>query len=700
MRICNRKWLLLFILMAAVCFAGCSKSLNEESDDKKKENTAENMTETLAECYRNVYESASKEGTLDSLPVMQEIVSCLGERGFAVVDCENEINMENPEQVREFCKQAEAGQEAEVAILSVLDNGGFTHYVLQASEGKLHVERCILQWEEGVPKAGNFFSFEACSWSYTEKGYLFFEEYRPAGYDGPHGHVAIRVEPLDETCREFNRRYIELAGYRLNNMFLTDWSEADYGELNFYDVYDALYTVKYGKDALYHSIHVGGRDTEGQYGEMEYEIPQEEFEDVILSYFPIDRTVLRQKTVYHEQNGSYRYRARGVYDCGNGSIPRPEVVDYKKNDDGTVTLTVDAVWIEKHNDRALSHEVVVRPFSDGTFQYISNHMIQTKTTVTPSWYRERLTDEEWEEYYGIPTFTDDVYSGMKNYEKMERFLAQAAAGQKSDIMTYQLYADGRTTTYQFAYDGEEMYVYTTIYTWNEEKQEYRTEESLIKIKDWKYTEKGWFCYEMCVTEPPEVTEVINGTVMFRVRPVPEEYRKIVTQYLLPIGYMGNNLFRVEWDTGHMEGIDYTGVYEYLYAMKYGESSDPQKCQGGIPAEAFEDLITEYLPVSVQQLRQWAAFDEASQTYSWSRLGCGNYAPSSLGTSIPEVTDLRENADGTVTATVDAVCERTGEDAVYTHQITMRFTEDGKVQFLGNHIEEQERQYLPPYRFRI
>ena len=41
-------------------------------------------------------------------------------------------------------------------------------------------------------------------------------------------------------------------------------------------------------------------------------------------------------------------------------------------------------------------------------------------------------------------------------------------------------------------------------------------------------------------------------------------------------------------------------------------------------------------------------------YAWAPLGCGNYAPNFFGTSVPEVVEVRENPDGTVTLTVNAV----------------------------------------------
>lgn len=49
-------------------------------------------------------------------------------------------------------------------------------------------------------------------------------------------YMAYRVLSLDETCRELNRKYILPIGYERNNMFLTDWSEEEFAELDFYDI--------------------------------------------------------------------------------------------------------------------------------------------------------------------------------------------------------------------------------------------------------------------------------------------------------------------------------------------------------------------------------------------------------------------------------------------------------------------------------
>ena len=54
-----------------------------------------------------------------------------------------------------------------------------------------------------------------------------------------------------------------------------------------------------------------------------------------------------------------------------------------------------------------------------------------------------------------------------------------------------------------------------------------------------------------------------------------------------------------------------------------------------------------------------------------------------GTAVPEVTAIKEKADGTIILTVDAVCEMLlCDDAVMTHEFTAQFAEGGSFQYPG------------------
>lgn len=63
------------------------------------------------------------------------------------------------------------------------------------------------------------------------------------------------------------------------------------------------------------------------------------------------------------------------------------------------------------------------------------------------------------------------------------------------------------------------------------------------------------------------------------------------------GYQGNNLLCSNWNAEDMQGLDYNGLYEYFYQMKYGEKFTAEKEVVGIPAEEFENVIMTYLPVT-------------------------------------------------------------------------------------------------------
>ena len=110
---------------------------------------------------------------------------------------------------------------------------------------------------------------------------------------------------------------------------------------------------------------------------------------------------------------------------------------------------------------------------------------------------------------------------------------------------------------------------------------------------------------------------------------------------------------------------------------------------------------EYLPITKEMIREYAVFDEENQTYVWEGLGCLNYVPTFFGTSLPEVTDVKENEDGTITLTVEAVCDTVVcNDAVITHELTMKFADDGSFQYLGNKILDDGLNNIPDYQYRL
>ena len=294
-----------------------------------------------------------------------------------------------------------------------------------------------------------------------------------------------------------------------------------------------------------------------------------------------------------------------------------------------------------------------------------------------------------------------LYSDMENYKELEDFLNASIAGRSGSAVCYEIHSDGGVGRYKYIYDGKDMYILSAKAAWSDDDKPVITYISYTRIKEWKFTDKGWFCYELCVPEYPEVTEIVDGSCMVRVKPITEKNREMSEKCVLGLAYQGNNLLCSDWDIDRMESLDYNGLYEYLYAMKYQEQFPSENYPDGIPKDEFESLIMEYLPVTAEEIESYAVFDEEKQTYMWERLGCFNYAPTYFGTSFPEVTDIRENKDGTLTLTVDAVCSMIlCDDAVITHELTVKFAEDGSFRYLGNKILDDGLSNIPEYQYRI
>ena len=302
---------------------------------------------------------------------------------------------------------------------------------------------------------------------------------------------------------------------------------------------------------------------------------------------------------------------------------------------------------------------------------------------------------------GYSVTVSEDYSNMENYKRFSSFLAKAQEKQKGSGVIYEVHSEGSIGRKKFIYDGKEMFLLASNASWDDNGKPIITFVSYTRIKKWRYSRKGWFCYELCVPEYPEVTEMVDGSCLIRIKPMSDNKRKLSRKCVRGLAYQGNNILCSNWDQEHMQKIDYNGLYEYLYAMKYKKKFNGKKYPSGIPKDQFEQLIMDYLPVSREEIEKYASYNEKKKTYDWMRLGCFNYAPNFFGTSIPEVTKIKHNSNGTVTLTVDAVCEMVlCNEAVITHELTVKFAKDGSFKYLGNKILNNGIEEIPTYQYRI
>ena len=348
--------------------------------------------ERRAEICRDIYAQAAQDGTLGSIETIGRMVASFGENGYVAASGDNQVDMAGAEQVLEFVRAVEEKESRRLTIEAVMGMG-LRIFDLETQDGGVTVVRSCYQYDqEGILQERSTVSYPADFWEYTPEGYLLFAgksllpETFVMTFSATAEHTALRVLPLEESCRELNRKYLLPVGYERNNMFLCSWSGEEYGNLDFYDVFDRFYPILRGQPHPY-----GAEGSSGE--ESVHWIPEEEFEPVITAFFDINPETLRRKTEYSPEQAAYKYRPRGFHEAEYPDIPYPEVVGCRENGDGTITLTVNAVYPHDDTSRAFTHETMIRPLDGERFQYVSNRMLSEEGEYNAWWHSDRLPEE-------------------------------------------------------------------------------------------------------------------------------------------------------------------------------------------------------------------------------------------------------------------------------------------------------------------
>ena len=370
------------IIMVLVLLTGCETFEVEESEEFLEEQNqvvlstdmAEDITLPIGEeekatrinetlkvmrYYEAYYKSVGDIGEKE----IEEIVNILGKKGEVVIDSENKVNMRNSEVMQIFCEGLEEEKEVQGALYRVTIDGGLVRLDFSKEGDNLSVMHTVGSFNEaGEPEINYMKKFKVYEYRYTPKGYLLYrrayESLAPFGMDYNEGHEAIRIMPLEEECRELCQKYIEPIGYENNNMFLSNWCEADLGELQLNDLFEYLYRLETGEWMDYNVYEQG--------------IEADVFETLVMTYFDIKEERIRECAIYEAECKMYHWNRRLPEDSTYEVPPLPEVIGYRQEADGTMTLIVDAVWAVRGTDQAFTHEVNIRFKENGKFVYTAN----------------------------------------------------------------------------------------------------------------------------------------------------------------------------------------------------------------------------------------------------------------------------------------------------------------------------------------
>ena len=283
----------------------------------------------------------------------KEVVKRLGEQGLVSVS--DDMNMENYQKMLDFYSAYVSGRDAMVTVFSVYMDGNIGALTFIHRNGKIQSFYVSVGWREGgMPEIKGFGSNDLEEIRLTEKGYFIYTNTETIA----HGNLReyYRVKPLSDECRELTKKYIYGLSFVNYNMLVTNWDASNVEEILMPCMFEDIYPI-YTKEPF---------KTEGGL------IPAEIYERIMTTCFPVSVEQLREHCGYRADVDSYEYEM--IF--ARQFPPFGEVVDYKQGADGTITLYVDGVWIDYNSDYAFTNQIVVQPFPDGTFRYLSNTIEQ------------------------------------------------------------------------------------------------------------------------------------------------------------------------------------------------------------------------------------------------------------------------------------------------------------------------------------
>ncbi|MDE7479095.1 MAG: ATP F0F1 synthase subunit B [Lachnospiraceae bacterium] len=336
--------------------------------NESERETVNNQVLAAAEQVREVYqdmeieEGASYASNVKDFSRAQckEVAALLGKAGFVSVT--EDTNMENYQDIEAFYTAYKKGHDAQITIYNVNRDGLIGAITFIYKKDVLQAYYVGIGWQEGgVPIIKNTLVNDVLEIYLTEKGYFIYT------YEEQIVHADARqywrVKPLSEKCRELTRKYIAGISFTNYNAFVTNWNSSNVEEILMPCMFEDIYRIDTGQNIQVENDR----------------IPAELYERIMMTYFPVSKEQLRSKCGYDADSDGYPYEM--IF--ATPYAPFGEVVDYTENEDGTITLFVDGVWIDYNSDCAFTSEIVVKPFPDGTFLYLSNK-IQPKELALPT----------------------------------------------------------------------------------------------------------------------------------------------------------------------------------------------------------------------------------------------------------------------------------------------------------------------------
>ena len=261
------------------------------SDEEKEQlkSMALSAADSVAEIYKGIviadapsYSSGIGEFTSEQ---RKAVVEQLGRSGL--VSVEEDTAMQNHEAIETFYADYLDGQDSMVTVYEVHRDGLIGAVTFIYRKGKLQTYYIGIRWKEsGVPEIQGTSVSNVAEIKLTEKGYFIY------AYEYVIAHASFRqywrIEPLPEDCRELTEKYISGLSYVNYNLLVTNWDSSNVEDILMPCMYEDIYRIYTGENLK----------TQG------WEIPAEEYEKIMTTYFPVSVEQLREHCRYNADHNS------------------------------------------------------------------------------------------------------------------------------------------------------------------------------------------------------------------------------------------------------------------------------------------------------------------------------------------------------------------------------------------------------------
>lgn len=327
---------------------------------KEEKEKVERLLSLVGDSCKDIYSRADKGDSSDVVldeETVHKMAEAAASQGVAVTCGNYDYNMLNYEKVDEILCNAPDSKDSETEFYEITTNGYIKYFGLQLENQELIVTYANAAFDEAmVLHVQQLEKFKVYDWEYTEKGWLIWEKALSRNQEMDM-HSFVRILPLDEKCRELGNKYIRPVSYFCNNLFLVDWDINSMDKIEFNDLYDFLYEMKYGEKLNQEEVQEG--------------IAKGEFESVIRTFFDISTEDIESFARYDFENMIYPWEPIGAWNRVQQFQPFPEVVKCTENPDGTWALYVEAVLVEDGTDCSFKHTVTMKE-KDGRWIYLGN----------------------------------------------------------------------------------------------------------------------------------------------------------------------------------------------------------------------------------------------------------------------------------------------------------------------------------------